>query len=54
MKSGRIVAHKTHKFFHMTSRKQTAQGVCFMTERQLNSQEHEDCSGLQRRKTRLL
>ena len=29
------------------------QGVCFMNERQSNSQEHEDCSGWQQRNTRL-
>ena len=28
---------KTHKFFHMTSRKQTVQSECFMNERQPNS-----------------
>ena len=32
-------------FFHMTTRKQIAQGVSFMNERQLNSRENEDCSG---------
>ena len=31
-------------FFHMTIRKQTAYGMCFMNEQQSNSQEHEDCS----------
>ena len=44
---------KTHKFFHMTSRKQTIQGGRFMKERQPNSPEHKDRSGWQRRDTRL-
>ena len=35
----RIVAHKTRKLFHLTNRKQTAQGLCFTNERQPNSQE---------------
>ena len=39
---------KTRKFFHMTSRKQTDQGECFMKERQPNSPEHKDRSGWQR------
>ena len=39
---------KTRKFFHMTSRKQTDQGECFMNERQPNSPEHKDRSGWQR------
>ena len=46
MKLSRIVAYKkTRKFFHMTSRKQTDQGECFMNERQPNSPEHKDRSG---------
>ena len=55
VKLGRIVAHKNTqcKFFDMTSRKQTVQGECFMNERQPNSSEHKDCSGWQRRDTRL-
>ena len=36
---------KARKAFHMTDRKQTAQGVCSMNERQPNSPEHEDCLG---------
>ena len=38
----------------MTSRKQTAQGACFRNEQRLNSQEHKDSSGWQRRKIQLL
>ena len=53
MKHGRIVVHKNTQVFHMTSRKQTVQGECFMNERQPNSSEHKDCSGWQRRDTRL-
>ena len=34
---------KTRKFFPMTQRKQTAQGLCVKHERQPNSQEHKDC-----------
>ena len=52
-KLGRIVAHKNTQVFHMTSRKQTVQGECFMNERQPNSPEHKNRSGWQRRDTRL-
>ena len=41
-------------FFHMTIRKQTAYGMYFMNEQQSNSQEHEDCSKWQYKKTWLL
>ena len=44
----------TRRFFHMAKGKQTAKGVCFINGQQPNSQEHEDCSWCQRRKTRLL
>ena len=44
----------TRRFFHMAKGKQTAKGVCFINGQQPNSQEHEDCSWWQRRKTRLL
>ena len=44
---------KTRKFFHMTSRKQTVQGECFINERQSNSPKYKDRSGWQRRDTRL-
>ena len=44
---------KTRKFFHMTSRKQTVQGECFMNEQQPNSPEHDDHFGWQRHRTRL-
>ena len=37
IKPSRIVAH-------MAIRKQTTRGVCFMDERQPNSQKQEDCS----------
>ena len=50
----KLIIIKTRKFFHMTIRKQTVQGLCFMNELQPNLQEHRDCSGWQRRKTRLL
>ena len=53
MKHGRIVVHKNTQVFHMTSRKQTVQGECFMNEQQSNSPEHKDRSGWQRRDTRL-
>ena len=33
MKFDRIVAHKNTQAFHKTIRKQTAQGVCLMNER---------------------
>ena len=33
---------KIRKSFHMTSRKQTVQGECFMNEQQPNSPGHED------------
>ena len=52
-KLGRIVAHKNTQVFHMTSRKQTVQGECFMNERQPNSPEHKNRSGRQHRDTRL-
>ena len=52
-KLGRIVAHKNTQVFHMTSRKQTVQGECFMNERQPNSPEHKNRSGWQHRDTRL-
>ena len=42
---------KIRKLFHMTSKKQTVQGECFMNERLLNSLGHEDRSEWQRRKT---
>ena len=41
---------KRRKFTNVTIRKQTAQGVCFMNERQSNSLEHEDFSRWQRLK----
>ena len=44
---------KIRKLFHMTGRKQTVQGECFMNEQQPNSPGHEDRSEWQRRKTRL-
>ena len=44
---------KIRKLFHMTSRKETVQGDCFMDERQPNSLGHEDRMEWQRRKTRL-
>ena len=44
---------KHARFFTWQGRKQTVQGECFSNERQLNSLEHEDRSGWQRRKTRL-
>ena len=54
MKPPELWLIKTRKFFYRTSRKQTAQGVCFMNERRPNSQKNEDRSGWQRRKTGLL
>ena len=54
VKPDRIVARINTQVFHMTVRKQTLQGVRFMDERRPNSQEHEDCSGWQRHKIRLL
>ena len=48
LKLGRIVAHKNTQVFHMTSRKQTVQGECFMNERQPNSPERRDRSGWKR------
>ena len=42
VKSGQIVAHKNTQVFYLIVREQTAQGVCFMNERQQNSQQHED------------
>ena len=53
MKLGRIVVHKNTQVFHMTSRKQTVQGECFMNKRQPNSPQHEDHSRWQCRDTRL-
>ena len=53
VKHGRIVVHKNTQVFHMTSRKQTVQGECFMSERQSNLPEHKDRSGWQGRDTRL-
>ena len=45
MKPPELWLIKTRTFFHRTSRKQTAQGVCFMNERGPNSQKNEDRSG---------
>ena len=45
---------KTRKFFNVILGKQTAQEVCFMNDRQPNSQDYKDCSGGSVPKTRLL
>ena len=54
MKCDELQLLKTCMFFHMTIRKQTAYGMYFMNEQQSNSQEHEDCSKWQYKKTWLL
>ena len=54
MKCNRIMALKNMHVFSHEIRKQTAHGMCFMNEQQSNSQEHEDCSKWQYKKTWLL
>ena len=36
----KLIVIKTRKFFHMTIKKQTVEGLCFMNELQPNLQEH--------------
>ena len=52
-KSGRIVTQKHPSFYTWQLENKILKTPCSMNEQQPNSQEHQDCSGWQRRKTTL-